>query len=150
MFQRFVNNAIRRIGPPDDIIFFFFKEHKRHVRAVLADLKLYPLSRIHRAGRRTQNEPQVTSDWQVPTCVRDLRAFVGLANPYRISVSHFSGLAAPSWPREWSGGRPSAVDELEEALQSDMVLVGFDYWKDSVLECDASKYAYVDILSQYT
>lgn len=70
-------------------------------------------------------------------------------------VPHISDLAAPlteltknGVEYEWMPHHDCVVQDPREALQSNLVLIKFDYTSETVLECNASKSASAAILSQ--
>lgn len=82
-----------------------------------------------------------------PTCVRELRAFLGLVNYYGKFLPNQSTLLAPLYrllrsqvPWEWKGREQKAFDKCKESLTSDKVLVHYDLNLPVTLACDASAY----------
>ncbi|XP_072066801.1 uncharacterized mitochondrial protein AtMg00860-like [Arachis hypogaea] len=82
--------------------------------------------------------------WPIPTSVKQLRAFLGLASYYRKFICNFATLAAPltNLLRKegfvWSPSVSDAFVTLKEALTHAPVLALLDFSKPFVLETDAS------------
>ncbi|KAJ9521151.1 hypothetical protein QJQ45_022858 [Haematococcus lacustris] len=93
---------------------------------------------------------QVVKEWPTPRNLKDLQAFLGLANYFRRFIPNFSSLAAPltnltskqvaaayDW-EHFGGSEPKAFDGLKEALCSAPVLALPDFSKPFVVCTDAS------------
>ncbi|KAJ9517712.1 hypothetical protein QJQ45_004024 [Haematococcus lacustris] len=93
---------------------------------------------------------QVVKEWPTPRNLKDLQAFLGLANYFRRFISNFSSLAAPltnltskqvaaAYDWEYFGGAElEAFNALKEALCSAPVLALPDFSKPFVVCTDAS------------
>ena len=100
----------------DDILIFSKteEEHRRHVHRVFEQLNQHNwrvkqkkcalfLPAVEFLGHVVSAEGiKVTADkvaavtaWPVPQCVRDVQAFLGLANFYRCFIRHFAAKAKP-------------------------------------------------------
>ena len=164
----------------DDIIVYSdtMEEHEQHVRQALTRLRqqrLYAKASKsalckreveflgHMVGehglRVMQDKIEAVRDWPVPTNLRELRAFLGLAGYYRRFVRNFSAMALPlteltrNASRQkldllWGIKQQLAFIELKRALQSTPVLVLPDLNKEFVVHCDASGYAVGAVLQQ--
>ncbi|XP_025635201.2 uncharacterized protein [Arachis hypogaea] len=92
--------------------------------------------------------------WPIPTSVKKLRAFLGLASYYRKFICNFATLAAPLTDllrKEgfvWSPSASDAFVTLKEALTHAPVLALPDFSKPFVLETDALGTGLGGILSQ--
>lgn len=82
-----------------------------------------------------------------PSCVKELRAFLGLVNYYGRFVPNQSTVLAPLYRLlkdqvEWEWKRPEqgAFDKCKELLISDKVLVHYDPDLPLTLACDSSAY----------
>ncbi|KAJ9512263.1 hypothetical protein QJQ45_012830 [Haematococcus lacustris] len=93
---------------------------------------------------------QVVKEWPTPRNLKDLQAFLGLANYFRRFISNFSSLAAPltnltskqvaaayDW-EHFGGAELEAFNALKEALCSAPVLALPDFSKPFVVCTDAS------------
>ena len=88
------------------------------------------------------------AQWPVPTCVRDIQAFLGLANFYHWFVRRFADIAHPltDLTRKdiefvWSAECAALFEMLKMALTTAPVLQVFDDAKPSELWVDASQFA---------
>ena len=95
------------------------------------------------------------ADWPVPTCVKDVRSFLGFGNFYRKFIPGFSTLAAPLHALlkkdtvfQWTGETQQSFDSLKQKLTSSPVLMMPDQTRPFQIECDASKYASGAVLTQ--
>ena len=88
------------------------------------------------------------SSWPMPTCVREVQGFLGLANFYRRFVKGFVAIAKPltNLMRKdkdftWGTEEEAAFKKLKEALTSAPILQVFDKDKPHEVWVDASDYA---------
>ena len=171
-FQSLINAAI---GPDlrdccmvymDDIIVFSKdpEQHLEHLRQVLHRLqkaKLYAklskcrfaLSSVKFLGHIVSaaginpdpGKTAIIRDWPTPTCVKDVRQFVGLAQYFRKFLQGFPTLAAPltklfrkyaTW--HWGSAEQAAFDGIKNALQSAPCLKLPDPAEHFTMVCDAS------------
>ena len=162
----------------DDIIVYSntLEEHERHLRLALQRLReqrLYAkLSKsalcqteveflghyVGRDGLRVMEDKiEAVRDWPVPTSMRELRAFLGLAGYYRRFVKGFSEIALPLTELtrnaahqrlQWGARQQLAFVELKRALQETPVLALPDPALPFVVNCDASGYAVGAVLQQ--
>ena len=162
----------------DDIIIYSdtLEDHERHLRLALQRLREQRLCaklsksalchteveflghHVGRAGLRVMEDKiEAVRDWPVPTTLRELRAFLGLAGYYRRFVRGFSEIALPLTELTrnvthqrllWSTRQQLAFIELKRALQATPVLVLPDPKLPFVVNCDASGYAVGAVLQQ--
>ena len=93
-------------------------------------------------------------DWPVPKCVRDVRAFFGLASYYRKFVKNFAGIAEPLSALtqkgvrfSWSPEAQQAFEHLKRALAETVTLAYPQPNQIFILDTDASDVAVGAILS---
>ena len=111
---------------------------------------------VSAAGVATcEDKIKAIKEWPIPTCVKEVRSFVGLASYYRRYVKSFSSICAPLHKLtekgvsfKWTTECQKAFDTLKEALSSAPIL-GYpnatDQW---YLDCDASSVGTGAVLSQ--
>jgi len=160
----------------DDICIFSstFEEHLNHIREVLtrirkAKLKLHPkkckfaLREVHYLGHVLTpdgikpNDDKISAilDCPVPTKVRQVRGFLGMAGYYRKFIPGFGIIARPLYhltkknePFNWTTACQDAFDCLKQKLVSHEVLI-FPRFKEKFYLCtDASNGAIGACLSQ--
>ena len=98
---------------------------------------------------------QALKDWPTPHCIRDVRAFFGLASYYRRFVKGFATIAEPltRLTRKqtrfvWTSEAQEAFDKLKQAL-IDATSLAFPYPElPQILDTDASDVALGAVLSQ--
>lgn len=97
----------------------------------------------------------MVQSWPVPSSVKEVQSFLGLASYYRRSVQKFSEVAASltrllqktvAW--EWTTEQQRAFETLKQALSSTPVLVYPDMTKQFTLTADASDLAVGAVLQQ--
>ena len=86
--------------------------------------------------------------WPMPTCVREVQGFLGLANFYRRFVKGFAAIAKPLTDLmrkdkdfTWGTEEEATFKKLKEALTSAPILQVFDKDKPHKVWVDASDYA---------
>lgn len=94
-------------------------------------------------------------DWQPPSNLRDVQAFIGFANYYRRFIPAFSRIVAPfnklakkDVKFHWDHEQQKAFEKLKAAFITPSVLAHFDYDKPITLESDSSDYDSAGVLSQ--
>lgn len=95
-------------------------------------------------------------DWEAPSHVKELQAFLGFSNFYRRFIRGFSRIVRPlitltrkSVTFYWSSACQQAFESLKSYFISAPILRHFDPEREVVVECDASDYVSSGILSQY-
>jgi hypothetical protein len=174
--QDMINDTLREylddfvVAYLDDILVYTrgtLKEHVQHVHKTFAklfqrNLKVKPEKcKFHRTnleflgfivGRDgIQLDPdKIKSIWQwpQPKTVRDVQAFLGLANYNRKFIENYSKIATPLTELtkkdirfQWTSKQEQAFHQLKLACQKAPVLRMFDPKKPLILETDASDYA---------
>ena len=98
---------------------------------------------------------QVVKDWPTPTCVKEVRSFVGLVSYYRRFIANFSKIAKPLYKLtekhcdfSWTDNCESAFQHLKECLVSAPILAYPSAEGRYILDCDASAFAIGGVLSQ--
>jgi len=85
--------------------------------------------------------------WLMPKCVKDVQAFLGLANFYHHFIQDFSKIATPLnnlmcketvW--RWGGTQQKAFDELKRRFVEGPTLVAANYMRPLCVESDASDF----------
>lgn len=181
-FQRLMNLVLRPfIGDflfvyLDDVIIFSpdLPTHLRHVELVLSAFRQHDLfcnptksfigaSAVSFLGWRLSSgsiapDPVKLStvhDWPTPTCVRDVRSFLGFANFFRRHLANISTTAMPlealtkKYTRfSWSPAADQAFRSLKEQLISAPVLAIPDFSRPFRVVTDASDFAVAGCLMQ--
>jgi hypothetical protein len=175
-FQRLVNHVLNEflgvfcVVYLDDILIFTkgsLTKHIQQVRQVLTRLREHKLlvkgekcefhkkevaylgSIISTTGfRMDPAKIQAIIDWPTPTRVKDVQAFLGLANYNRRYIKGFSAVAAPLTELtkkdvkfQWEETHRKAFQKLIDLFTAGPVLIHFDPEKPSTVEADASDYA---------
>jgi RNase H-like domain found in reverse transcriptase/Reverse transcriptase (RNA-dependent DNA polymerase)/Zinc knuckle len=98
---------------------------------------------------------KAVSEWPVPTCLRGVRSFVGLASYYRRFIKDFAKVAAPlnEIARKnarflWTVEAQNSFDCLKSAMTSTPILAMPTDHDDFILDTDASDFAIGAVLSQ--
>ena len=98
---------------------------------------------------------EIIKNWPRPHCLRDVRAFFGLASYYRRFVKDFATLAEPLTRLtrkqirfEWSDEEQKAFDALKQALIESTTLAFPHPNRPCILDTDASDVAIGAVLSQ--
>jgi hypothetical protein len=180
-FQRFINDTLRDYldvfctAYLDDILIYSRTraEHTRHVQQVLQRLRVAGLyAKISKCefyvpetkflglivgGEGIRMDPdkvKAVVDWETPSCLTDVQAFIGFGNFYRRFIRSFSSIIRPlvnltrkGVPFQWSAACQEAFETLKAAFVNAPILKPFDWTKDVVLETDASDYVSAGVLS---
>ena len=110
---------------------------------------------IDKNGLHPSNKKvEAIKEAHTPTCVTELKAFLGMINYYGRFLPNLSTKLAPLYALlhkkskwEWGSEQQTAFGLAKEMLQSDSLLVHYDGSKKLVLECDASPYGVGAVLS---
>lgn len=100
---------------------------------------------VSAAGIRSNPEKtRAIANMDPPRCVKDVRAFLGMAGYYRQTIPNFAEIAAPFLTRkharwQWTHEQEKAFRDLQQLLQSDHVLTYPQTDKPYKLYCDASQ-----------
>ena len=93
--------------------------------------------------------------WPTPQNLKELQAFLGLANYYRRFVAHYSKFATPlhRFTKKailfiWDKSSQDAFDLLKQKFTSTPILIIFDPIKPIYMETDASDYTLEACLNQ--
>ena len=111
---------------------------------------------VSEAGIATDPEKvKAVADWPVPTSLREVRSFLGLASYYRRYVEGFAKIAAPLHALtkkgqvfKWSSEAQASFDALKEALISPPILAMPSDVGEMILDTDASDTSIGSVLSQ--
>jgi hypothetical protein len=95
-------------------------------------------------------------DWELPSNLKDVHAFLGFANFYCHFIHNYSQIVQPltfltckGVPFAWSMEQQMAFDILKATFTSAPILACFDPDWDIIVEMDASDDVSASVLSQY-
>ena len=98
---------------------------------------------------------QAILDWPTLRSIKELQSFLGFTNFYRRFIDNYSGVTGPltrllckNTPWRWSEQHQATFDLLKNVFTTAPILRHFDPDHPIILECDASDYAIVAIISQ--
>jgi len=182
VFQHFINDVLEDIlgvyvySYIDDIIIFSsnYRTHINHVTEVLTRLRnaglfvklekcAFFVSSIDFLGHRISSEGifmdphKVDSilNWPIPSCVKDVQSFIGLANYYRRFIPGFAKIAHPlhkllrkNLKFLWTPEAQAAFDTLKSKFISAPILIHPNRNLPFIVETDSSNFAIGAILSQ--
>lgn len=182
-FQRFINDTLRDYldifctAYLDDILVYSKarSEHVKHVRSVLQKLREAGLyAKIQKCEflvpetkflgiiigqdciRMDPEKVKIIINWQSPTCVTDVQAFIGFGNFYRRFIKDFSKIIAPlvnltrkGVPFSWTTTCKLSFEALKNAFVNAPILRPFDWSQDVIVETDSSDYVSAGVMSQY-
>ena len=110
------------------------------------------------SGEGIATDPEKTkmvSEWPVPTTVKEVRSFLGLAGYYRRFVKGYASIATPlnrlmkkDQPFTWTDEAQEAFEALKRALTSPPVLAMPNDTGEFILDTDACDKAIGAVLSQ--
>ncbi|XP_068122518.1 uncharacterized protein [Hyperolius riggenbachi] len=166
----------------DDIIVYStdFHQHIQHLDVVFQKLRSYGLklkpSKCHlfkpevnflghvisKEGVKPNPEKvKLIKEWPVPTTIREVRAFLGIASYYRRFIPHFAQKARPlhfilkgAQLRKkndtvcWNTEQQKAFDELKAEIESSLILAFADFHLPFRLYTDASNQGLGAVLTQ--
>ena len=160
----------------DDILIYSknLKEHREHVRAVLIKLREaglqadvdkceFHVTETKYLGliisvdgiRMDPAKVKAIQEWEIPTCLREVRSFIGFCNFYRRFIRGFSKIAKPLDALtkkerifEWTSACEKAFRTLQKRIGESPILIHFDRDKQCYLETDSSDHVNGGVLSQ--
>ena len=183
-WQRFINDVLWEYlnkfctAYLDDILIYSsnLREHKKHVRLVLAKLREFSIQAdvdkcefhvtetkylgliISTDGiKMDPAKVEAIQNWSTPTCVKDVRAFIGFCNFYRRFVLNFSRVASPlnALTKKdaptlfgWTAECEKVFLELKQRVCEALILRHFDPNEQCFVETDSSNYVNAGVLSQ--
>lgn len=183
-FQRYINSVLQDYLDEfasayiDDVLIYSsgsLQDHRKKVGQVLQRLmdaglqididkcefevkKIKYLGFVFEAEVGIRVDPEKVAaiqDWATPHNVREVRAFIGFANFYRIFIPEFSDLIAPlteltkkvvEW--NWTKECNKAFEAMKGRLIMAPILAHFDPDKETLVEADSSGYATGGLLLQ--
>ena len=93
-------------------------------------------------------------NWETPTCVKDIQAFIGFTNFYQRFVQGFSkvvtsliALVRKDVLFKWTEECQKFFKLLKERFTTASILVNFDSTKEIIVETDTSDWVFTEILS---
>jgi len=143
-----------------DVIFTRLHAHGLKAKASKCVLFKSPIDFLGHTVSAEGIEPQTEKlaairDWPTPHCLRDVRAFFGLASYYRKFVKDFAAIAKPlsrltrkGVPFHWTDETQLAFERLKQALQEVQTLAYPHPDLPCILDTDASDVAVGAVLSQ--
>ncbi|KAL6352553.1 hypothetical protein LRP88_13017 [Fusarium phalaenopsidis] len=157
-FQRMINNVLREhldifvVCYLDDILIFSKteEEHTEHVHKQIprpgSGIPRHIIS--HNEIRMDPKKVSAVKEWEEPTNVKEVQAFLGFANYYRKFLKAFGRIAAPLTELTkkdktfvFGNKAKDAFDKIKELILSEPVLKMFDPSQPIELETDASDFA---------
>ena len=144
-------------------------QHLRKLFRVLTEAELYTnpkkctflqgncLSRLRYQGRKVGMEPKKTEaiqSWPVPTSIKEVQAFLGLASFYRRFIRNFSSIVAPLTDclkkenYKWNGEQQQSFEEIKRRLTSSPILQLPDFASPFEVAVDACRTGIGAVLSQ--
>jgi hypothetical protein len=157
----------------DDILIYSksWKDHLRHLRAVLSELRHHRLfvkrskcafgvpsvsylgHIISEAGvAMDPAKVQAIHDWSVPRSARAVHGFLGLAGNYHKFVHNYGAVAAPLTALlkkegfSWGEEAAAAFTALKAAVTTASILAMPDFTKPFIVECDTSSHGFGAVL----
>ena len=181
-FQRMINNVLREyvdifvVVYLDDILIFSDneEEHEEHIHKVFTKLQennllveaekcefhsqeVEFLGHVITPGEIRMQDRIIApiKDWKKPKTVKDVQAFLGLANYYRRFIKDFGKIAIPLYQLtrkevkfSWKEPQQKAFDKIKQLVTSKPVLKAFDPDKVVRLETDSSDFGLGGQMSQ--
>ena len=181
-WQRFINDLLWEYlndfctAYLDDILIYStsIKEHRQHVRKVLTKLREariqadvdkceFHVTETKYLGliisvdgiKMDPAKVDAIKQWDSPTCVREVRSFIGFCNFYRRFIRDFSKIAGPlntltkkDVKFAWTEECELAFQGLKQRVIETPILSHFDPSKQCHVETDSSDYISAGVLSQ--
>ncbi len=182
-FQALINSTLREYldifttAYIDDILIYTkgsLEEHREHVKKVLEALNAAKMrlrlekSQFHKQEveflgsilttegiKMDPTKITAVTDWKTPKNLKEVQAFIGLANFYRRFIKGYSSIVHPlteltkkEKPFEWGTKQRTAFEELKKKFTTAPILASFDPTKRITIETDASDLALGSCLSQ--
>lgn len=194
-FQSYINSSLREFldvfctAYLDDILIYSNnkKEHTEHVLKVLRRLKdnnlqldvdkcEFSVTEVKYLGlivttkgiKMDEEKVQAITEWEAPTSVKDVQAFLGFAGFYRRFIAGFSKKTAPLTeltkgnhvttklgknkvkysPFQWTSQCQKAFEDLKQAFTMAPVLAHFNPELETWVETDSSDFVTAGVLSQ--
>ena len=98
---------------------------------------------------------EAVKNWPTPTCVKEVRSFLGICSYYRRFIYRFSDVAKPLHRLTekgqafiWTDDCKMAFEALKQKLTEAPILAHPDFEKEFILDTDASDVAIAAVLSQ--
>lgn len=105
--------------------------------------------------RTDPRKTECIRQWPEPSCVKDVRSFLGLCGYYRRFIYKYAEIAKPlhqltekKRPFQWTDDCSKAFLELKTRLITSPILAYPDFSKSFILDTDASNFAISAVLSQ--
>ena len=181
-WQRFINDLLWEYlndfctAYLDNILIYStsMKEHRQHVQKVLTKLREagiqadvdkceFHVTETKYLGliistngiKMDPSKVDVIKSWDTPTCVREVRSFIGFCNFYRRFIRDFSKVAGPlntlikkDVKLTWTKKCELAFEGLKQHVCEAPILIYFDPSKECHVETDLSDYVSAGVLSQ--
>ena len=181
-WQRFINNLLWEYlndfctAYLDNILIYStsMKEHRIHMRKVLTKLRKagipadvdkckFHVTETKYLGlivgtegiKMDPSKVDAIKLWDTPTCVREVRSFIGFCNFYCQFIRDFSKIAGPlnlltkkDTKFTWSNECKLAFKGLKQRVCKAPILIHFDPSKQCHVETDSSDYVSASVLSQ--
>lgn len=175
IFSEYIDDFI--VVYMDDLLVFSQsrEEHLKHLELVLEKLQsgsLYVSPKkcsfmkeeteflgmiVGREGIKVDPDKiRVIQEWPIPTCITDVRSFVGLLQFFRRFIQNFSALASPLTSltkkgrgiKDWNSDCENAFNKLKSSLVSAPILMPADWKLPFRCHVDASQFAVGGTLTQ--
>eukprot|EP00731_Ephydatia_muelleri_P008795 Em0004g1133a len=142
----------------DDILIFSatVQQHFTRLREIFDRLKQAGHVVSEHGIKTDSDKTRCIADWPTPSCLQDLKQFLGLASYYRRFVRNFAALVAPLvkltekghvW--HWSSDCDAAFLQLKERLVTSPILGYPVFNQPFMVDTDASGEGLGAVLSQY-
>ncbi len=182
-FQNFINDILYGMLDKfcttyiDDILIYSNskKKHQIHLRKVLTALQKaglqadidkceFHVTKISYLGLIISTEDiyidpkkvEAVQNWETPTRVKDIQAFIGFANFYHCFIRAFSDIVCPmiatikkNTTFYWTPECQKSFELLKKRFTTAPVLAHFDFEKECILETNSSDNVSAGVLFQY-